>query len=215
MTCAKVKKSLPLLSGGDLPARTERRLLAHIDACSGCRRELEEYRSALARVRAAAREEGAGDWSEAEWKALMARVTAADAGKARTAWATRPSWALASGVAAVVILAVTVFLFKDSIFKSSAGTSGRLPAVVRREEPKTASEKPKATPPAKQETKRVPLVQPEYFAKSGEKVSPSRETPVRAAAGQDVLTVTMVSQETGLQVVWFFNKDFEWKGDGK
>ncbi len=32
-------------------------------------------------------------------------------------------------------------------------------------------------------------------------------------AGQDVVSVTMVSRETGLQVVWFFNKNFEWKGD--
>ena len=31
--------------------------------------------------------------------------------------------------------------------------------------------------------------------------------------GQDVVSVTMVSRETGLQVVWFFNKNFEWKGD--
>lgn len=32
-------------------------------------------------------------------------------------------------------------------------------------------------------------------------------------AAQDVVSVTLVSQETGLQVVWFFNRNFEWKGD--
>ena len=30
-------------------------------------------------------------------------------------------------------------------------------------------------------------------------------------AGQDVLSMTIVSQETGLKIVWFFNKNFEWK----
>ncbi len=31
------------------------------------------------------------------------------------------------------------------------------------------------------------------------------------SAGQDVLSLTIVSQETGLKIVWFFNKNFEWK----
>jgi predicted anti-sigma-YlaC factor YlaD len=34
-----------------------------------------------------------------------------------------------------------------------------------------------------------------------------------AAAGPDIVSLTMVSQETGLQVVWFLDKKFDWKGD--
>ena len=30
---------------------------------------------------------------------------------------------------------------------------------------------------------------------------------------QDSVSVTLVSEETGLQVVWVFNRIFEWKGD--
>ncbi len=30
---------------------------------------------------------------------------------------------------------------------------------------------------------------------------------------QDVLTMTLVSPDTGLQVVWVFNRDFDWKGE--
>ncbi|MBE3125696.1 MAG: zf-HC2 domain-containing protein [Acidobacteria bacterium] len=30
-----------------------------------------------------------------------------------------------------------------------------------------------------------------------------------------VVSLTLVSQETGLQVVWFLDKNFEWKGDEK
>ena len=40
---------------------------------------------------------------------------------------------------------------------------------------------------------------------------PPRET---SAAGEpSVVSLTLVSQETGLQVVWFLDKNFEWKGD--
>jgi anti-sigma factor RsiW len=118
MTCAKVKKKLPLLAGGDLATRKERKLRAHIDLCPDCRRELEELRSAIARVKAAAREKSAGEWKDAEWKALMDRVTAQKADRGRSApIEPRPRWALTSGLAAVALLAVLAFLFRDSIFK--------------------------------------------------------------------------------------------------
>ena len=38
-----------------------------------------------------------------------------------------------------------------------------------------------------------------------------RETPT--AGEPSVVSLTLVSQETGLQVVWFLDKNFEWKGD--
>ena len=34
-----------------------------------------------------------------------------------------------------------------------------------------------------------------------------------AAAEPSVVSLTLVSQETGLQVVWFLDRNFEWKGD--
>lgn len=40
------------------------------------------------------------------------------------------------------------------------------------------------------------------------------KTPVAAGAGeQDRLTMTLVSPESGLQIVWIFDKNFDWKGD--
>ena len=32
---------------------------------------------------------------------------------------------------------------------------------------------------------------------------------------QDVISVTMVSPETGLQIVWFLDKNFDWKGENE
>lgn len=158
MTCRKVRKALPLMAGGDLPARKERNVQAHLERCARCRRELEEYRLALGRIKAAAGAEGAGDWSEAEWKALMARVTGTRPGKERAPVRVRPRWALASGLAAVAVLALLVVRITNTGLK------------------------PEGAPPA---------------------------------AGPDVVSVTMVSHETGLQVVWFFNRNFDWKGDQK
>ncbi len=37
--------------------------------------------------------------------------------------------------------------------------------------------------------------------------------PAAAAREQDVVAMTMVSQETGLQVVWFLDKNFDYKGE--
>jgi hypothetical protein len=158
MTCAKVKKSLPLLAGDDLPPRRARGLLAHINGCPLCRKELDGYRAAVGRVKAAAREDRAADWTDPEWRGLLARITAEKAGKRSPAYGFRPRWAMASGLAAVILLAVLTLVFRNSIFR------------------------PGETAP----------------------------TP-----GPEVVSVTMVSQETGLQVVWFLNKNFEWKGDNK
>lgn len=42
----------------------------------------------------------------------------------------------------------------------------------------------------------------------------SAKTLVAAGTGeQDKLTMTMVSPETGLQIVWILDKNFDWKGD--
>jgi len=215
MTCKTVQKYLPLLAGGDLGARKERRLLAHLDRCPGCRAELEEYRSALRRVKAAAREEGVPDWASAEWKALMVRAASQKAeGRGATA-GLRPRWALASGVTVVLLLATLAFVFRDSIFKSRGTGPGREPAVVKKEEPKAAPAKQGPANPAAEKGKRVPVVQPEYYAARPDGRKPSGGTPAKAAAGQDVISVKMVSRETGLQVVWFFNKNFAWEGDQK
>ncbi len=215
MTCKIVQKYLPLLAGGDLAARKERRLLAHLDRCPGCRAELEEYRSALRRLKAAAREEGAPDWTPAEWKALMVRAAGQAAkGKGATA-GLRPRWALASGVTAVLLLAALAFVFRDSIFGRRGTGPAPAAAVAKKDEPKTAPAKPGPARPAAEKGKRVPVVQPEYYAERPDGRKPSGGTPPKAAAGQDVISVKMVSRETGLQVVWFFNKNFAWEGDQK
>lgn len=57
------------------------------------------------------------------------------------------------------------------------------------------------------------------FRSGSEPSIPARATAALGAPGaaassaQDRLSVTLVSQETGLRVVWIFDKNFEWKGE--
>jgi len=165
MTCRRAKKLIPLFAGDDLRPRLTAAVREHIDSCPSCWRELREYRLALARAKAAAKEEGVPEWSDGEWRALMARVRPAARETKPAVVFTRPRWAAASVLGAVIGLAVLSVLFRD-------GRPGPRPD-------------------------------------SGAAAMATAE----ADRGQDVISVTMVSPESGLQVVWFLDKNFDWKGD--
>jgi anti-sigma factor RsiW len=173
MTCRKIRHLMPLAAGGDLGPRRARAFRTHVDACPGCREELEAYRATLRALRTAAKGEGVPDWTEGEWKALMVRATAAEGENGRRTAAGRPAlwprWAAASAAGILVGLVVLGVLFRGPI----PGPAGRVAAGGR----------------------------------TGEAAA--------EAGGQDVVTLTMVSQETGLQIVWFFDKDFDYKGENE
>lgn len=169
MTCQKVRQLVPLAAGGDLPRRRARAFRAHLDACPGCRAELERFRADLAAIAAEAKAAGVGDWREPEWRALMARVRseASGAGPAtagRRSAGRWPRWAPASALGAVAGLAL--------LFAILGGPG------------------PERTAPAGDGSGRASEAKP-----------------------QDVLTMTMVSPETGLQIFWFFDRNFDYKGE--
>jgi hypothetical protein len=110
----------------------------------------------LTRLKAAAKAESVPDWSEGDWRALMARLRPDASAAWRPTFLARPRWAAASVLGVFLGLAVLTMLFKD-------GNLGQ------------------------------------------------RET---SAAGEpSVVSLTLVSQQTGLKIVWFLDKNFEWKGD--
>ncbi len=170
MTCRKARQLLPLAAGDDLGPRRARAVRAHLEACQDCRRELEELRRALAEFKAGARREAVPDWSDGEWKALMAGATQGARGRrgdegvsgVRRPW---PRWAAASALGALVGFAVLSLLFKG------------------------------------------PGPGPERAAMAG------RAGESAAGREQGVVAMTLVSQETGLQVVWFLDKNFDYKGE--
>jgi hypothetical protein len=223
MTCRKARKALPLFAGGDLPAQRASRIEVHVASCPSCRRELEEFRAALGRARSAARAEKTGDWGEAEWTALMGRITARRPAAGTAAVAGRGRWKWAAGLATIVLLAALAILLKDSLFRGGRMAPAPGPMIADKGETKTGLEEPGQITPESPRENPARRAQPEYSARNVDKSRPSREQvsikgrgsseAAAAEAGQDVLSVTMVSQESGLQVVWFFDKNFEWKGD--
>jgi len=170
MTCRTIRRLMPLAAGDDRRPRRARAFRAHLDACPACREELRAFRAALAALRTAAKGEGVPDWTETEWRALMARTAgqsetgeAGQAAPARPAF--RPRWAAASAAGALIGLVALALLFRGPVSGPEGRTTAGGPAV--------------------------------------------------AAGEQDVLSMTMVSQETGLQIVWFFDKDFDYKGENE
>jgi Putative zinc-finger len=170
MTCRKVRKLMPLAAGDDLGPRRARAFRAHVEACPGCRKEFESLRAALGAFRTAAKEEGLPDWTEGEWKALMAGAIGGGERSRKdeavhgpgVPW---PRWAAASALGAVLGLAVLSVLFKGPVpgpGRTRAATGFGLEAAAPKE--------------------------------------------------QDAFSVTLVSRETGLQVVWFFDKKFDYEG---
>jgi hypothetical protein len=166
MTCRKARELMALFVGDDLGPRRTRAVRAHLDTCSGCRRELEAFRAALADVKAESEREALPDWSEVEWRALMARATEGtrEIGDGSGWRQPRPRWASAAALGVLAGLAALALLVRQPPIGS------RGPALAGR-------------------------------------------TGGAAAGAQDVVSMTMVSQETGLQIVWFFDKNFDYKGE--
>lgn len=169
MMCRRVRKLIPLAAGDDLRPGDGARFLAHIERCPACRKELEAFGADLAGIRAAARDEGVEDWSEGEWRAVVARV-AAEAKRSAPGRGASPSperrlsWAVAATAGALFGLVIMGVLIK--------GTPLRRPV------------------------------------SSGPTIAAGPSRPE-----QDRVTITMVSPESGLQVVWILDKNFDWKGD--
>ena len=215
MKCEKAGKWIPLYAGDDLPRRQAARLREHLENCPGCRRELESERAALAAMKTAAQREQVDDWPEPVWKALISRITAEEPGTRATAPGPIPRWALASGAAGILLLAGLLLLFKDKIFRPEGISSVPGPVIVeKRESPRDPEIPAQPREPEPRET-RAPEAEPRILAA----LKTEAEPEIRPAAppgpppAQEVVSVTLVSQESGLQVTWFFDKNFEWKGD--
>lgn len=206
MNCARVRKFLPLLAGDDLTYRKARRLEKHLEGCPGCNKESEEIRAALAGIRAVAGRE-ALDWAEGEWKGLMARVRSEKpeprpalplCAVPKKAWAYGFIIILILGLAALVLR--TVLLPPASPFLSetiAATTAGPSRVLIKDRVPFGAF--PQDGPFRVQKAAGVP----------DRAVLAARPSPEKAT--QDLMSLTLVSQETGLKVHWTFNRNFEWE----
>lgn len=206
MNCSRARKFLPLYAGADLSAEKARRLERHLARCANCRKESGEFRAALAGVRAVA-DLDTLDWPEGEWKGLMARVRSAKQGpRPVSPFGTIPIKAWATGLAIVLVLGIAAFILRGLLSPPTAAL---------------LSETIAATSPLPSRTlakKEIPsgLLPPDPpFRVQREPRALDRvllaAVPVPEKATQKMMSMTLVSQETGLKIHWTLNSDFEWE----
>ena len=223
MNCRRIRRSIPLLAGNDISERKALRLRDHMERCEICRNEFRRYTAALSKVKELADRETPPKWTEAEWRALMARTISARVEKrpfVSPVFRIRPLEALVRGLAVAVPAVIIGLVLWNTVLKPKSSPVGPAPAYVRRPEPT-----PPITAPTQQnqnEEKEPDVRTPEKpllvaRAPKAERPTPHPHEPAAVAkeVSQDVVSVTLVSQDTGLKVVWFFDKNFEWKGEGK
>jgi hypothetical protein len=226
MTCRSVRKLLPLAAGGDLFEGKAGRVAAHIKTCAACRAELDAYRSALDRAREL---DGAAghSWNDAAW-AKAVRRAAAQGGRpaaGRPKFVLRPAVIAVAGAVLIAVAALLLVLTRNPIRPRQvleARTEG-----VKTDVPAAAKHKPEPAPGTadQKNVKRDLKKEPEAPLLAAGRIKPSpapidraltgAEAPAPPSPAQDIVSATFVSRETGLQIVWFFDRNFNWKGEEK
>lgn len=210
MNCRRAGKMIPLYAGGEVSEKKARRIERHIEECSECRVKAEEIRSILSGIKAATQGDEL-DWQEAEWKRLMTRLKTQPPPRRAVPFGMSPNPAWAYGILAFLLLALSVVLLIPRLFNPPPIQQTQILVstdVLPRPSLEFAKGQffhlPEDTPFPVQKEKRRPLGQEMMIAGSA-----GRENT------QETLSMTLVSQETGLKVHWTFNKNFEWKEEAK
>lgn len=226
MTCRSVRKLLPLAAGGDLPKAKAGRVAAHLETCAACRAELEAFRSALDRARGLDETEGRS-WNEAAWSKAVRRAIAQgrEPAAVRPKLALKPALIAVAGIVLIAVIALVLFLNRGVLRPREIMEAQTENAP--RERPAPVEKKPAPALVPKQQTtvKRDSIKTPQKSLLAAERIKPSPAPIDRALTGaaaptppapvQDVVSATFISQETGLKIVWFFDRNFDWKGEGK
>jgi len=208
MRCEKARSNIPLFAGDGLSEWKARSLKKHLKECPGCQKELKEYEIALASVKSFAREEER-DWEEAEWRALMERVTAEKPARAFAPFAFKPRMGWAYAFVFLLIVGLMVILYRDILRKPSSVPAASTSVSI------TEGGLARSFDPA-QRAASGPVKDIPYPVKK-RRVERLEDNTIHVSARshqksiQDQLSVSLVSQETGLRVHWTFNKNFEWK----
>jgi hypothetical protein len=190
------------------------------------REDAREMAAVLDKAREISRNEPSADWSEAEWKELIAtavsqkpegKIEGARSRLERAFW--RP--ALAYGTLALVLVAFIGLALKNTVFKPTVSPATQalvlaqkpvpspLPAlkVPPAEMPAVIAQAPRILAPKPART----VIHPRKPALPAAR--PRKPAAPREEVSQDVVSVKLVSPETDLQIVWFLDKNFEWKGE--
>jgi len=207
MNCSGARKWIPLYAGADLSVRKNRRLEKHLEKCASCGREIEELRAALDGVRAVASRESI-DWPEAEWRGLMARVKSKrPEARPVSPFGAIPRKAWAYGLAIVLVVGIAALILR-SIFRPAAAPLLSEIMTATPAQPSRALKIDNA--PSMNNPRDVPFRVQRYQAERLD-LATLAAGPAPEKATQNLMSLTLVSQETGLKVHWTFNRNFEWK----
>ena len=207
MNCSRARKWIPLYAGADLTAKKTRRLEKHLERCTDCGTELKELKAALASVRAIA-DQGIIDWPEAEWKGLMARVKSEKPGpRPVSSLGAIPRKAWAYGFAILLVLGVATLILRSLLSPPAAPLLSEFvtatpvqPSRSLKTDEATSFGYPRNTPFK---------VQREKTATADRAMLAAGTAPKKTT--QNMMSMTLVSQETGLKVHWTLNRNFEWE----
>lgn len=223
MNCRRARRSIPLLAGNDLSQSKARRMKIHLERCERCRKDFRAYSAALNKAKELADREAAPEWTDSEWRALMDRATSARIEKRPfvfSIFGIRPMTAVARGLAVAVPAFIIGLVLWNTILKPRPSPVVSAPAYVLKPEPVPPvppsilqDKKAKKEPAVRSQEKTVIVAQTQEHKRPATR--PEESAGAQKKDSQDVVSVTLVSQDTGLKVVWFLNRNFEWKGEGK
>jgi hypothetical protein len=178
----------------------------HLVRCTNCRREIEEFRAVLAGIRAVSSKDTL-DWPEGEWKGLMARIRSVKQGpRPVSPFAPIPKKAWAYGFAIVLVLGIAALILKTILSPPATLllTEIMMPTTAQPSRALRADETSSA---------RYPQDLP--FRVYERREGPDRvllaAVPAPDKTTQNMMSMILVSQETGLKVHWTFNRNFDWK----
>jgi len=188
-----------------------------------CRKEFRRYSASLRQVKELADRETTSEWTATEWRALMARTTSARLEKRPFVFSVfepRLMTALARGLAAAAPAVVIGLVLWNTVLKPRSSPVVPAPAYVLKPEPAPPILPPtlqnkndKKEPAVRSQEKSIIVAQAQEHERPATR--PKEPAAAQKEASQDVVSVTLVSQDTGLKIVWFLNRNFEWKGEGK
>lgn len=206
MRCEKAKKQMALLSGNELSGKKANRLARHFEVCSDCRKEYEEFKAALAGLKTIARQEEQ-DWEESEWKRTIARATDRDMWPQSRPFFAKPKIAWAYGFLILLVLGAGMLIFRNIMKRPSPDLSSESLSPTTLESRRNL--KIDETAAARSLQDRLFLA--ESTSPKSARIKPSAPKLSEEKASQDILSVTLVSQQTGLRVYWTFDRNFDWK----
>jgi hypothetical protein len=213
MNCRAAKKHLPLLAGNDLKKTKARRVEGHLASCEKCRALFGEYKDALARIKTLAREESLPDWQEGEWKALMKGIVSQKPEARRFTLRLSPRVAFAGASILLALIILAAILLKSRFIAPGRNLPPSPPLIVQEKAPPATAEEKKELPAPAPEKPQI-LAEAKKHSDVAARPAP-RIRQREKSAGEESLSVMLVSQETGLRIYWTFNKNFEWKENGK